>query len=315
MSYDQEHSFNNSSEIQRNPNIFDQIKRGYQSTIDYIKERSSETGVRIIGTTAGIALAAAALSGCATGEAPEKTPTETSAPVETPSETPEATPTPDRYEGADFTEKDPLPANLEYLNEATLEEFAQAPKLEQLAWASWAEQYKSEFTTYINAVSPEDANAPYELSPSSDLNTILKDVQATKRISASVGEGTPQTMDDNGQLDTDKAQKILLAHNLVNNIPAIQGEVAEFSEYSNGLALNVVQIASTDLYPMAEDAANDPNLKSEPAALKNSAGDIDVNGFVYTYTTRNGNTANAAVGVVGYTDFRGNQAYTTVSSY
>lgn len=265
------------------------------------------------GVAVVIVFLVAALGGCAASPQEAIASAAPSAEASTP--TPE-TPTPsDRYEGADFTEKDPLPANLEYLNEATLEEFAQAPKLEQLAWASWAEQYKSEFTTYINAVSPEDANAPYELSPSSDLNTILKDVQATKRISASVGEGTPQTMDDNGQLDTDKAQKILLAHNLVNNIPAIEGEVTEFSNYSNGLAMNVVQIASTDLYPMAEDAANDPNLKSEPAALKNSAGDIDVSGFVYTYTTRNGNTANAAVGVVGYTDFRGNQAYTTVSSY
>ncbi len=137
MSYDQEHSFNNSSEIQRNPNIFDQIKRGYQSAVDYIKERSSETSIRVIGTTAGIALSVAALSGCATGEAPEK-PTTTSSAEATPTETPVA-PELKEYTTDELIamEDEPLPEALAQYESMSVQDFEALPIEERLTYCSY----------------------------------------------------------------------------------------------------------------------------------------------------------------------------------
>lgn len=93
MSHNKEHSFTNSSETSDNESRLararKQLKRGMQSTVDFIAERKTKA----VAGAAGTAIAISALAGCSTGEAPAPKPTETSTTVETEEPTVEPTPT------------------------------------------------------------------------------------------------------------------------------------------------------------------------------------------------------------------------------
>lgn len=288
MSYDQEHSFNNSSEIQRNPNIFDQIKRGYQSTIDYIKERSSETGIRIIGTTAGIALAAAALSGCATGEAPEKTPTQTSAPVET-EEPSEPTPTP--------TETAPAVNEASYEFGIAKSEADRLLGIESVSYESVPIEERAQFVLYHLENSDFIANAeqyasamnnrngtnfdvlPAELSPTNTPQEILATVTALDRLTFSVPDA-----ENPNNFDQDVAFRLIASE-------AVTGKT---SPHANKLVTNLSELVAYDGGEVRENTdlimnslLATPEVVSATAVTTNEQGrpSIDI-----TYKTDQGNT-------------------------
>ncbi len=289
MSYEQEHSYNNSSaEIQRNPNsVLSQIKRGYKSAVDYIKERTSENGVRIVGTAAGIALATAALSGCATGEAPEKTPTSTSAPVETeePTETPAPTETApvinaesykfgisqaeaDRLFGIDSVTYETVP----------IEERAQYVlfQADQSEFVENAESYAS-FTYNLNGTT-FDQLAP-EPSVDNTPQEIVAFVTALDRLTFSVPDAEDPT-----KFDQDVAFRIIASQAVTGKTSPHAGKLVEnlsqLVDYDDGKVLNndALEINSLLATPEVTDA-------SEVTTNEQGRPSIDI-----TYTSNQGNS-------------------------
>lgn len=253
-----------------------------------------------------------ALVGCSPTPAPEQAPssetesTPESSPVA--SETPAA---PERYEGSDFELSKPLPAELEYLQTASFDEFAAAPKSDQLAWKSWAEQYKPQLVEYINSVFPKDVNAPYTLTADSDVFTVLKDLQATDRLIANLGGGTPASMDDNGRLEVQLGTKIIIAQTKASDVKFAETVYkSTFSDPLGGVAANAVQTARLDYFDLVQEAQNAADFKSNPMHMQFD--DQDINSYHVQFTDSEGETYYAVVGSIEFTDFEGNRAFTTV---
>ncbi|MBC7459086.1 hypothetical protein H7200_00005 [Candidatus Saccharibacteria bacterium] len=193
------------------------------------------------------------------GEKPAEVPS-TSAPLEEEPVAPvEEEPIVERYEGTDFTQTTELPANLEYLNDMTAEEFAKQPISDKIAWASWVDQYRGEFATYFQSVTGDPTDAL--LTPvDGNLTALLSDRQYQYRIAANLGSGTPRDIDTNGQLDRLTAEKYLLAFNLNDN--AIFEISRTFDNLnSDGQALNVVSIARGGLSSLVEGSQEATDLE------------------------------------------------------
>ncbi len=264
--------------------------------------------------TTAVLLGTLSLAACSSGEAKPTAPTTSSSAEATP--TPEATESadPDRYEGTDFELTEALPENLEYLNTVTPAEFAKAPKADQLAWMSWAEQYKPAFIEMFSAVSGLENDKPYTLTPDSDFTTILRDMQYTDRLAANFGTGTPEDKFDNGTLDKDMVTKLSLAHQSNSNLNVAETYVGNLSTFGEGEALNLSYLAAGGYYDMADKAAKASDLNVRPQNM--SLDDKQYNGFQYSFTDPESSTGavySAQVSVVEYTDFRGNTAYTVLT--
>ena len=273
-----------------------------------------QTHVRIVvGAVSSGLLGIALLAGCSSQA--EDSPASNSAPVAT-SATPEESQgaAADRYDGTDFELTEALPENLEYLNTITPAEFAKAPKADQLAWMSWAEQYKPAFIEMFSAVSGLENDKPYTLTPDSDFTTILRDMQYTDRLAANFGIGTPEDKFDNGALDKDMVIKLSLAHQSNSNLNVAETYFSNLSTFGEGEALNLSYLAAGGYYDMAEKAATASDLSVRPQNM--SLDDKRYDGYQYSFSdpeSTKGAVYSGTVSVVEYTDFRGNTAYTVLS--
>lgn len=269
------------------------------------------SGNRVVAVIVGGLVALGTLAGCSGGGDTSMTaaPTATSEATSTPTE---SAAVPERYEGADFELSKPLPAELEYLSEASFEEFAAAPKADQLKWKSWAEQYKPEMVAYINSVYPKEANTPYALSLDSDFETVMKDLQATDRLIANLGEGAPETMDDNGALNEERGTKILIAQYAGPNIEIVQNAYNEkFISPLAGQSVNVVQAARGDYFDLLQDTREANDLSARIVTYVYGDGGISKIAYDIEYTDPSGKLHYFDAGVVEFIDFEGNTAYTT----
>ncbi|MFZ1301903.1 MAG: hypothetical protein WAQ27_05015 [Candidatus Microsaccharimonas sp.] len=261
-------------------------------------------------------LAPAALAACS-GEAQANGPTVSHSAEATPSAsatpTPEATtPNPDRYEGADFELKEPLPAELEYLNALKPAEFALEPKRVQLQWATWAEQYKDAFNTMFVAVSGDPTyDGPYTLALDSDPITALKENQTVLRIADNMGTGTPSGRQFNGALDEDMYKKIVIAHSYTSNTVQADQMFASASAADSGQALNVVQQAAKDTYNIAQKAAEASDFTSKDVIIQLDDGTV-VKAHEVNFTSPDGSNFNDVIGVVPITNFKGEPVLTVV---
>lgn len=278
-----------------------------------MEAREVQTHVRIVvGVVSSGLLGIGMLAGCSTqavNDSANPAPVVTSAETEEPQSA-----TADRYEGTDFELTEALPENLEYLNTVTPAEFAKAPKADQLAWMSWAEQYKPAFVEMFSAVSGLENDKPYTLAPDSDFNTILKDMQYTDRLAANFGTGTPEDENDNGPLDKDMVTKLSIAHQANSNLSVAETFYSNLSTFGEGEALNLAYLARGGFYDMADKAATASDLNVRPQNM--NLDDQRYDGFQYSFTDPESSTGavySAQVSVVEYTDFRGNKAYTVLT--
>src|SRR3546814_17128539 len=92
------------------------------------------------------------------------------------------------------------------------EEFILQTKLDQLRWASWADQYMDEFVEVYHSVTGDTYDAPYQLTAESDALTVLENVSYQDRIAANFGSKNPgEDRNFNGPLDLTTIQKSLTA--------------------------------------------------------------------------------------------------------
>jgi hypothetical protein len=228
---------------------------------------------------------------------------DTPAPIETDT-------APERFEGFDFEREDPLPADLEALDAMSPGEFAAQPKSEQLRWASWVAQYMPEFvSTYHSSVSGDASDAPYTLTPDSDIFTQLVHSDYVERLGATLSDGPlPEEPRYNGPLNRDMIQKYIMAH--TSSEPESAWRVNQYMDAvgNDGQALNISLVAN--LYESRQDAEDAPDFRTAPEIVY-----IDgqsYNGTRVIYSTPEGGNANLTIVVVPFKNYLGETAYDTV---
>lgn len=267
--------------------------------------------------TAGtlIALGAVGLSACAPTEAqPPESPVATETAEPTPSETEAPV---ERF--GDFEWKDPIPEDLEYLDNMNAVEFAQQPKLEQLRWASWAGQYKDEFIDAwmfigIGSVTEKYDNH-YSLTTESDPFVAIQDLSYQARIATNFGVNNPQeSVPDNrfnGKLNAQMASKYMTAHIATNNSSwRVEQFLERLQSNNSGQALNVSTQAMNDMYNYRQDAETDENFSA--ISVSHTIEGVEYNGWKVKYTDPDWGDQEYTVVVVPYTDYVGNQAFASV---
>jgi hypothetical protein len=270
----------------------------------------AKTGEFTTKVAAGAALIGAlALSACSGGESHEPTepaPTSTSEPA------PDNTEAPVERWG-DFDWRDPLPEDLEYLNTMTSAEFAEQPKLEQLRWASWVDQYRDEFVEAWNMVYPKSYDAPYELNATSDALTVLQDQSYVNRLAANFGSSKPETVQDrryNGPLNVQLVEKYLMAYSSGDNAQDyIDKFIAEIRKEANGQALNVATQAAAGLYSYRENAETDSSFTA--TQVSRTIDGVEYSGWRTRYLSNNSPQDYITL-IVPFTDYTGNTAYASV---
>lgn len=233
-------------------------------------------------------------------------------PPETVAPSPEVS---ERYEGSDFELSEPLPEELKYLQALSPEEFAKADKYDQMRWATWALQYKPGFVQYFGSVSGLASDESYSLSPDSDLSTMLKDAQASERIAANFGSGQPETPDDNGNLDSELAEKVIIAISSSSNVTKADNFIKNLEDYRDGKAVNVVSLARDRAFDMVSDSRNSQNLVTESTKVYAPDGKgnvIELPGFTFSYTDNDGNEHRGSIAVAPVIDFRGNETFISI---
>lgn len=263
---------------------------------------------KVIPVTVALGLATT-LAACGPSEQPPGTVATSEA---TGAPTPEATETQsERYEGTDFEREDPLPADLEALDAITdMNEWSAVPKADQLRWASWVAQYMPEFIKkYHSGVSGDASDAPYTLTPDSDLLTQLVNSDYVERLGATLSDGPlPEEPRYNGPLNREMIEKYITAH--TSSEPESAWRVTQYMDTvgNDGQALNIRMVAN--LYESRQDAENADELNTAPET-------VYVDGQSYTgtrviYMTPEGDTANFTIVVVPYTNYKGETAYDTI---
>lgn len=257
-----------------------------------------------------IALGAVGLSACAPNTEAQPAPTPTATESEAPSSPETETPV-ERYEGSDFERADPLPADLEYLNEMTVEEFKEQPKLEQLRWASWADQYKEEFVEFWNIVNPNKYNAPYTLTMDSDPYTILEDMAFSNRIAANWGSDNlshAKSKDFNGPLDRKTAEKYIIAHTIGQS--GLDNFMQERINSNSGQAINIVAQARAGIYDLRKHAETAEDYSEKRSSIEIDG--ISYDGWTISYTSELVGKHSSTIAVIPITDYTGADSYASI---
>lgn len=256
-----------------------------------------------------LALSSVVLSACAPGLTPEGgAPT----PVSTVEEDNSTFVEGERYESGDFERSDPLPENLKFLEAALPETFVEAPREDQLAWASWVMQYEQQFADMFYSVSTRPTDTTVELTKDSDLAALMQNKQWVHRVAFNLGTGEPRDMQSNGALDKNRIIKLLAAYMDGDQLVEAQKLYENMNSYMDGQSLNVVTQSAKNVFNLAENIQKATDLQYTPISI--TFGEQQVNAWDYSYTDPDDQTPYSGVAVLyEYTNYKGEASVAGIS--
>lgn len=235
-------------------------------------------------------------------------------PEETAPAEPEKPAESERWPGLDFERTDPLPDELKQYETMSPVDFTLVPKVEQLKYASWLGQYRPQFIDKFNEISGDASNAPYTLTPESDVYTVGADWQTTVRIAHNFGEGTPSDKHYNGPLDEDAILKYLIAHTAYSNTNIGIGQklLDEWKTQNDGEALNIGTLMADHEHDVVDDFRTATDFKSQPAQVVVEGSTYPA--FQVNYTDPdNGDVHATKYAIFPYIDYKGQAAQAVLS--